>query len=804
MKNFTGTRVGKLLNSYFVDDTNGSDLQDGLSPETAWQSIEKVNATTFLPGDRILFKAGGIWTGTLHPLGSGDENSQIVIDQYNIGDKPLIQGAGGVAGVMLESQEYWTIRNLAVTNEAEERAIRQGIYIYGKDDGITHRIIIQDCEVYNVTGENRRNMDTYYSMYWNSGIYISIPGRSNSSVHYDEVLVENNYVHDVLTSGIRINQREDFIVDQYHTNVVIRNNVIRRTGSDGMIVANCVAPLAEYNLCYDAGALGTTSETLIIAGLWTCGSSDAMFQHNEVARTILFESDGTAFDTDWGVAGVTTFQYNYTHGNQGGFWLDCAGINYDPNYEKTICRYNVSADDERYLVRAGDLPAEFYNNTFYRSSGTLDACFENAGSQHTFWNNIFHFPLTPDWASSVFENNLYYPCAPCPSDSSPVLDDPKLVDPLPPEDGRSFADHYKIGAGSAAINQAATIVDNGGKDFWGVVLDDSPDIGACETRTPSDEQTDTYVFARGFSTTQGKNNWYYLQGNGSAYSELSWNTQLQQWQGDYRYTLIWDVANMHPDTNDTVLGWQAEKAGQVQVTGIPRKSGFGGDGVNLKIMHNDTQIWPESDWQYLGPNDGEGIRHDVKVTVEAEDRIYFIVNQYGTNANDAVAWNPTISYIISESYNLTQDFSAEQGTSGWYYLESDGVSYSEMVWNAETNRWNGSNTYSLIWAPAQLHPDGLDTVVGWKAPNSGTVLVLGNPKKAALGYDGVKVKIKRNDQQIWPENNQWQNIAGDDALGYLHRFTLEISEGDMLYFIVNQNGDNSADETYWSPTIIYV
>ena len=36
----------------------GDDGNNGTSQDSAWRSLDKVNATTFAPGDKILFKAG--------------------------------------------------------------------------------------------------------------------------------------------------------------------------------------------------------------------------------------------------------------------------------------------------------------------------------------------------------------------------------------------------------------------------------------------------------------------------------------------------------------------------------------------------------------------------------------------------------------------------------------------------------------------------------------------------------------------------------------------------------------------------
>lgn len=56
---------------YYVDSENGNDTNNGTSEGTAFQTIEKINSIEFQPGDQILFKCGGTWTGALMPKGSG-------------------------------------------------------------------------------------------------------------------------------------------------------------------------------------------------------------------------------------------------------------------------------------------------------------------------------------------------------------------------------------------------------------------------------------------------------------------------------------------------------------------------------------------------------------------------------------------------------------------------------------------------------------------------------------------------------------------------------------------------------------
>jgi len=98
---------------YYVDSAGGDDRNAGTTPARAWKSLAKVNATSFLPGDRILLKSGSVWNGQLWPKGSGVEGHPITVEMYGGGVKPIIQGNGQVEdAVLLKNQEYWEIQDL--------------------------------------------------------------------------------------------------------------------------------------------------------------------------------------------------------------------------------------------------------------------------------------------------------------------------------------------------------------------------------------------------------------------------------------------------------------------------------------------------------------------------------------------------------------------------------------------------------------------------------------------------------------------------------------------------------------------
>ncbi|MDF2524207.1 MAG: hypothetical protein K0R31_1848, partial [Clostridiales bacterium] len=151
-------------NTYYVDSVAGDDANDGLSEETAWSSLSKVNVTTFKAGDKILLKAGAVWTGTLFPQGSGTKGNPINIDMYGEGNKPIINGNGKAytkedivdAAVYLRNQDYWTIRNLELTNASPTPDVRSGIHVdatSGNHAGIT----IENCYVHDVASDGNRS-----------------------------------------------------------------------------------------------------------------------------------------------------------------------------------------------------------------------------------------------------------------------------------------------------------------------------------------------------------------------------------------------------------------------------------------------------------------------------------------------------------------------------------------------------------------------------------------------------------------------------------------------------------------------
>ncbi len=92
---------------YYVDATNGDDLNDGLSECSAWKTIAKVNAQSFSAGDFILFKRGEIWRETLIVPSSGSSGNLITFGAYGSGNNPIINGADLITGWTPYNADQW-------------------------------------------------------------------------------------------------------------------------------------------------------------------------------------------------------------------------------------------------------------------------------------------------------------------------------------------------------------------------------------------------------------------------------------------------------------------------------------------------------------------------------------------------------------------------------------------------------------------------------------------------------------------------------------------------------------------------
>lgn len=77
--------------TYYVDCAYGNDGNNGTSTSSAWKSLNKANNANLDPGDKLLFKRGCTWYGTLMADWDGNASAYITIGAYGTGSLPKFQ-----------------------------------------------------------------------------------------------------------------------------------------------------------------------------------------------------------------------------------------------------------------------------------------------------------------------------------------------------------------------------------------------------------------------------------------------------------------------------------------------------------------------------------------------------------------------------------------------------------------------------------------------------------------------------------------------------------------------------------------
>jgi hypothetical protein len=136
------------------DACDGKSQTIGSSGACAWKTISKVNSSSFLPGDSILFNRGDTWREQLSVPSSGSAGLPIIFGAYGSGAKPIINGANlittwtltGTANVWSASsaQAYQLFRNgvrchnqaslVALVNDYDFYSDGTTIYVYSTTD----------------------------------------------------------------------------------------------------------------------------------------------------------------------------------------------------------------------------------------------------------------------------------------------------------------------------------------------------------------------------------------------------------------------------------------------------------------------------------------------------------------------------------------------------------------------------------------------------------------------------------------------------------------------------------------------
>jgi serine/threonine protein kinase len=145
------------------------------------------------------------------------------------------------------------------------------------------------------------------------------------------------------------------------------------------------------------------------------------------------------------------------------------------------------------------------------------------------------------------------------------------------------------------------------------------------------------------------------------------------------------------------------------------------------------------------------------------------------------------------------EFSGTQGQSNWQYQWSRGrESFNWVEMQFDGSCWRAPQAEGHVWedyvriCPNSAHP-GIEGDITWRWTSevSGPIQVEVSARKLDIrGGDGVQIIVYRNTEEIrrWP-------LEATNSQGFTQPFSLNIAQGDYLFFVLKAGGDATNDET---------
>ncbi|MFE4082250.1 NPCBM/NEW2 domain-containing protein [Paenarthrobacter sp. YIM B13468] len=471
----TTGRIGALIvqisDAKFYVDCSAATPGDG-TQTSPFNSIAQLNGHgAFNAGESVLFRAGTDCTGALTPAGTGVAEHPITLSSYGDGGKPTINGNGAVAAIQITNASHWTVSGLHVVNPSDTPVRRVGILFENSGTAQTAGIVVTGNHVEDVAGwRNKATNGAGFAQ--SAGIMVRTWGKGS----VDGITITDNEVNDAAGGGVKISAPDT--TERYNTKVYVARNKIHDVGGDAIVFHNSDAPLIEYNSGLNLGQGAHPYEGGNFAGMWPYNSKNPVFQFNVVGNSTTSVYDSTAWDCDMKIVGTCLFQYNYSYGNAGGFYLNCvSNCGGGATAANVVLRYNIAQDDCRLGGSSSGTGKHYiYNNTFYCPSR---AFLDDMTGPREVRNNLFVAPGGGlKVASAVYANNAYFGgILPLAGETGSVLGDPRLVAGGSGQTTLSVPG-YRLLSGSPLLGAGVQINDDGGRDFFGNPTSGASSVGA--------------------------------------------------------------------------------------------------------------------------------------------------------------------------------------------------------------------------------------------------------------------------------------------------------------------------------------
>ena len=533
---FTLAHVGSAT-TYYVSNTNGADANSGTSAEAPFQSLQALNDLEFLPGDSILFQAGNTWQGMFWMHGSGTPELPIYVGKYGEGPRPVIDGNGYQASLLIYNDECIEVQDLEFTNDASHldengevkklegfggesndwgsgKNVRFGIKVVADQQSI-QRINFSNLNVHDVFP----SPDLTSNDHKGYGIKIETLSDLNlnevnlaSEISFSNLTVSRTGHYGIWVKSLGLNQNDTF----KNQNFVLDSCLFEYTGGSGFVPNKCEFVIIQNSIFDHTGADVDERMWKRGSGMWTFDCRNVVAQFNQF-KNAHGPIDSYGAHIDFGNENVL-FQNNLSYNNEGGF-VEILGDNINCGY-----RYSLSINDGYRLdpdgthkgrtLNISDYCGEanpgcsssgtfVYNNTIYVGDTiTPEIRIKPSIGEFRCYNNLFicaaeggvlNCDVSEEGNDLDFSHNLFFPAGRYQFDVNGVVVNGALfgnpilqsMDSL----GNAQADFYRLTDGSIAFSSGLSVSEvlpataffdhTSMIDFYGnIVSEIEPSVGA--------------------------------------------------------------------------------------------------------------------------------------------------------------------------------------------------------------------------------------------------------------------------------------------------------------------------------------
>ena len=254
-----------------------------------------------------------------------------------------------------------------------------------------------------------------------------------------------------------------------------------------------------------------------------------------------------------------------------------------------------------------------------------------------------------------------------------------------------------------------------------------------------DEVPVTVSYATGFSSEQGKDNWYYCYFSGDEVGEMQWNgTHYVSNSG----TVLPNIksSDLSPGTSmGSGYKFIAPERGMVRLAGTVTQAYEGsaaGNGIVAHILKGKKELWSAT------VTYGKPQSYDLTISVKEGEELYFYGDANGKTNSDWFWWRPTVDY-------LGIDYVAEAEDS--LYFQKKGDEMAKLEFNEATESYHASDGIAFINSEKFMTSNEYSLVKRYIVERNTRYRVSGTIKPLDDRNGGTILTIKKNGEKIWEQ-----------------------------------------------------